>query len=211
MIQGPRLIITTVTMLLGIFAMMTYSSCNKPGYTYEDECAGVVCNNNGVCIDGGCDCTNGFTGTNCDERIITPFLGRWNFTQTIMASKRQENIGTKKSYEVQITEDAQAVTSLQMKGFMGNVGNTATLQAGMAIGYETINSIITETDVIAHQYSFVFKRYQPVGQSGIQVLKGEGSINELGTQMTGEFYIIYPDAQYGALEEHVAFSASYIK
>lgn len=37
-------------------------SCTK------EPCEGTLCMNDGVCIDGGCDCTEKFTGPNCSEQ-----------------------------------------------------------------------------------------------------------------------------------------------
>ena len=39
-----------------------FSSCTK------DPCEGSLCLNNGICVDGGCDCTVQFQGANCDEQ-----------------------------------------------------------------------------------------------------------------------------------------------
>ncbi len=43
-----------------------------------NPCDDVVCNNNGVCIEGICDCQMGYEGVNCDTESRTAFLGQWN-------------------------------------------------------------------------------------------------------------------------------------
>ncbi|MFK7972881.1 MAG: calcium-binding EGF-like domain-containing protein [Bacteroidia bacterium] len=41
------------------------------GQACQDECADVQCENAGICIDGRCDCPDGFTGLRC-EVVIDP-------------------------------------------------------------------------------------------------------------------------------------------
>jgi len=36
----------------------------------KDPCKDVFCENNGVCIEGDCDCPNGFSGTNCENNDL---------------------------------------------------------------------------------------------------------------------------------------------
>lgn len=36
----------------------------------EDPCDTVVCNNGGICVEGNCDCPEGFSGSQCDEEDL---------------------------------------------------------------------------------------------------------------------------------------------
>lgn len=193
-----------------IFCTVVYTSCKKTPYTYTDSCTGIVCENNGTCFSGKCSCTAGYTGDKCEKKANAPYIGKWNVTQQTIASNNQDIIGTIKNYEVLITEDPVGVTSLRFAGFMADASYTALVRIAMTIGYiDADSNTKTEIDVPAAASSFVFKRYQPLGTSTIQLVKGQGTINALGTQMSGEFYLIYPDSAK-AIEERVSFSASYI-
>lgn len=47
---------------LATFILLTLSSCT------EDPCENSLCANGGVCIEGTCDCPQGFTGPSCSEQ-----------------------------------------------------------------------------------------------------------------------------------------------
>lgn len=47
------------------FLVVTYTACTKDG------CEDIVCQNNGVCVDGACKCTSGYSGANC-ETVVDP-------------------------------------------------------------------------------------------------------------------------------------------
>lgn len=49
-----------VRMLIVLALMSGLGACDN------DPCAAVVCENDGVCIGGACDCPEGFTGVNCE-------------------------------------------------------------------------------------------------------------------------------------------------
>jgi hypothetical protein len=56
-----------------------------------DPCRGSACGDNGVCLDGYCECSAGYEGENCELQRITKYLGHW--------------VGT----EIQNTQDTLAV------------------------------------------------------------------------------------------------------
>ena len=45
------------------FAVVLFSAC---GDDPIDPCAGVDCGANGECVDGTCDCEDGYSGANCE-------------------------------------------------------------------------------------------------------------------------------------------------
>lgn len=45
-----------------LFSLIGFFSCIK------DPCDGNLCNHEGVCVDGSCDCPQGYTGAHCDHQ-----------------------------------------------------------------------------------------------------------------------------------------------
>jgi len=63
-------IIMSFMSIASIAAILTISSCAKD----EDKCKNVTCQNSGTCVDGTCNCTAGYEGTNCETVARTKFL-----------------------------------------------------------------------------------------------------------------------------------------
>lgn len=62
----------TALLTIGAFSTIAYTSCEK------DECADVICMNNGTCVDGACVCPTGYEGTTCQTESRTKFIKVWN-------------------------------------------------------------------------------------------------------------------------------------
>ncbi|MCB9045612.1 MAG: calcium-binding EGF-like domain-containing protein [Chitinophagales bacterium] len=212
MLTRIKSVIATAVIIMSFFSSVVYTACNKPKYTYIDPCEGIECKNNGICISGACDCTTGYTGQYCEKKAITPYLGKWSFSQQLISSNNNPVSGPEKKYEVTVTEGAESVTFLNFNGLLGDASFNASARIAMEIGYlaNGIDSILIESYVVSTQDNFVFPKNQPLGSSKIQLLKGEGHINNLGTQMSGDFTIVYPDSAKGSVQDKYTFSATYI-
>jgi len=44
----------------------------------SDPCDDVVCQNAGTCIEGVCDCADGYEGTLCETEVRAKYLGVWS-------------------------------------------------------------------------------------------------------------------------------------
>jgi len=65
---------TIKLLILGIFAfsaMSTFTSC------MPDPCETVVCQNGGTCVEGTCECPDGYEGTNCETATVDKFVGTY--------------------------------------------------------------------------------------------------------------------------------------
>lgn len=203
-------IITTFCALLALFSMVVYSACTKPEVTTGiDPCEGITCQNNGTCFSGKCSCSDGYTGEFCEKKANTPYIGRWNVTQTISSSKDGSLVGSTKYYAVTISEQPSSVTLLKVKGINGDTAYTATIRIGMTNGTVEVDGKIVEADIQSASLNYVFKRYEPLGTTGMQILRGKGNVNELGTRLSGEYYLTYINQQLGVMEDKVTFTATF--
>lgn len=51
------------SIILAALISVIFNSCNNP-------CASVECLNNGICVEGTCECPEGFTGQNCETNMF---------------------------------------------------------------------------------------------------------------------------------------------
>ena len=67
-------------MKFGFFGAMALSvALSFAGCT--DPCKDVVCNN-GTCVDGDCECDNGYEGVDCGVKFNAKFHGTYNLAET---------------------------------------------------------------------------------------------------------------------------------
>ena len=73
--KSLKSILLSALMTVGTFGAITYTACNK------DECKGVVCQNQGTCSNGNCNCVSGYEGSRCEIVSATKFIGTWNVAE----------------------------------------------------------------------------------------------------------------------------------
>lgn len=56
---------------LSIASTVTYTSC------LHDSCKAIICRNDGVCVDGFCNCPVGYEGTQCEIVSRQKFVGKY--------------------------------------------------------------------------------------------------------------------------------------
>ncbi|MEM7657090.1 MAG: calcium-binding EGF-like domain-containing protein [Bacteroidota bacterium] len=47
-----------------------------------DPCADITCENGGTCVEGTCNCADGFEGTTCETEIRGKFIASYSATET---------------------------------------------------------------------------------------------------------------------------------
>lgn len=61
---------STVLALVLLFTAFISSCSKETDDKNTDKCESVMCMNNGVCVDGECDCPEVFKGINCQTAIV---------------------------------------------------------------------------------------------------------------------------------------------
>lgn len=192
------------------FSSVTYFSCNKPDQgTVIDACKSINCQNGATCFKGMCTCKAGYEGEYCQTKSNERYLGNWEISEEITGSNRPSRIGTKQVYDINVSEKNGATTVLNVKGFFGNsTYGDIEWKIGLAPGFIEVNNVLVESDTLALPTSYVFSRYQAVANTYISIEKGNGSVNNLGTVLSGVVYVTQPDSS-GGIVDTLTFTGSY--
>ena len=66
--------IKLLSVLILFLTVALFQSCE------DDPCEGVVCLNDGICFDGTCDCSTGYSGADCGTHCSAAIIGIWDVT-----------------------------------------------------------------------------------------------------------------------------------
>ena len=98
---------------IGAFSTTVFTSCEK------DACDDIVCANGGTCTEGICACPSGYTGTLCDTKANSSFVGNWSAKEKVNGATTWGS-----PYTVTITADGTDPKAFYLVNY-GNYGCTA--------------------------------------------------------------------------------------
>jgi hypothetical protein len=148
------------TLILGAFLMFT-PSC-------ADNCKDVECNA-GVCVDGTCECGDGFEGTNCEIEWSAKFVGSFLGADVVTGSTAGTPTGT-----YNLTKPAVITRKSEVVISISNFG-----------GFDSfIEATLTDSDSVNLSYT------DPAGR----VFSGQGSIS--GNVFSGSYRVTFSDGSY---------------
>jgi hypothetical protein len=145
---------------LVILMAMTFAcmGCNR------DKCKHVICVN-GECIDGTCNCSTGYFGTDCNTVVNAGFAGGWAGTEECIAGSDE--------YQVSMAAEGSSLTNLTMVGFWGIEDDTVIAVVGdngldMTIARQRLRNVDVEGEGLANdrqdEVNLTFRVYN-LGQS----------------------------------------------
>ncbi len=94
-----------------IVALLCFMGCGEDAVM--DPCTTINCGENAICLDGNCDCNDGYYGTFCDSLIQDKFLGDWsgidceneNFNVTFREGNNILNLILENDYQIEIIDE----------------------------------------------------------------------------------------------------------
>lgn len=104
---------TAILLTLFLFSCEKKQSSNNNTEPYVDKCKGVTCLNGGTCVDGVCDCIDGYEGEKCEILSREKYLGTYvGYCKLISHNSGQGNEAT-----VTIEENTDE-TKVSIKGLL---------------------------------------------------------------------------------------------
>ena len=118
--KSTRSILAAGLLTFGAFALTTYTSCTK-----KDKCEDVTCQNGGSCVNGSCNCPEGWEGNNCQTASSAKFKGFYQATDDCPLGDRE---GSDLVYDIVINASNNNPTAITVQG-LGNTDNILTATA----------------------------------------------------------------------------------
>lgn len=152
-------------LLFAAFMTSTLTSCG-------DKCKDVECGT-GACIDGTCECGDGYEGTNCEILWTAKFLGSYLGTDVVTGGTAGNDGTYNLNAPAVITAVSEAVISISNFGGFGSICQ-ATIDRPAISGDSATGLSINYTD--------------PAGR----VFVGTASLS--GNTLSGNYVVTYSDA-----------------
>jgi len=100
-----KLLSLAVAFTFGIAAL---NSCT------EDKCKDVTCSNGGVCMDGTCDCADGYEGTTCQTEQRAKFLGNYSVSAGTVSCDSTGNDIINQGAPVSISTSSSSISKVSI-------------------------------------------------------------------------------------------------
>lgn len=99
--------------LLSLAAAMTLGLASLNSCT-EDKCKDVTCENGGACLEGVCDCEDGYEGTNCQTETRVAFYGSYSVSSGTVTCPVTGNGNISQGTPVSIAESSAGVLKVSV-------------------------------------------------------------------------------------------------
>ena len=104
---------------------MLFNACD------DDPCKDVICQNNGTCVSGTCNCADGYEGTNCETKTQDRYTGSYSAIDVCTSGNY--------NYNATVSASSTDVTKVLMTNF-GGFGSSVVVNATVSGSSFTIPS-----------------------------------------------------------------------
>lgn len=179
---------------LKLFAVALLGAMTFGVTSCTDECKDVVCENNGTCVEGVCDCPEGFSGTTCEieDKCITQDVECLN-EGTCMdglcdcaEGYEGDDCGTEERAKFISTYSVSEVCGSGSDSYQSTISTSSTEVTTILISNvynlfdNNVVATVTDSDITISN--------QDPDNDGVTI-SGSGSINDAGTIVTITFTI----------------------
>lgn len=200
MFKPARHIFITALITVLAFISTTYVSCKKDETAPSpDKCANIVCENGGSCFKGMCSCPGGYEGDRCQVKTMARYTGNWEVKETVSISADASKVGTVRMYQMNIREKEGSEIVFLIDNFMGQQ-NYDNVQAEQGRDEKSAPAAYT---------TFSFVKDQLLGGTTSYIVSGTGSVNSIGTVLTGTYTIAYVSGN-DIKKDTITFEASHL-
>jgi hypothetical protein len=106
----------------------------------EDKCKDVTCDNGGACVDGTCECADGYEGTTCQTETRTAFIGNYSVTSGTVTCPVSGNGNISQGTPVVISTSSSSV--LKVSIVFAGISLTGTVNgSNVTLDQVTLNNL----------------------------------------------------------------------
>lgn len=120
--KNRRSLVSALLSCIMVFAAVLYVSCKKKTYLSTDNCANIVCKNEGTCTQGFCSCPNGYELADCSKPSLSRYLGNWSMHDSVIGSNQDSLLHRASVYDITIKGVPGSATDFYLDGITGNSG-----------------------------------------------------------------------------------------
>ncbi|OSZ81971.1 hypothetical protein CAP35_01500 [Chitinophagaceae bacterium IBVUCB1] len=183
------------------FLLVGYTACKKEETPppANNACKGIICQNNGSCLNGVCQCAAGYEGQYCEKASNLRYIGNWKTTEIVTGSSKATNKNKQKDYTLKINKG-----DLSLDLLFDNFSNS----------YNGIKGILSRRYesgqlVFDNALQFVITANQTPTGSYTTILYGNGSINDAGNNIAAIYYVRYLDNSV-VVNDTISVTAEYL-
>lgn len=138
---------------------------------------------NGDCVDGTCDCEDGYEGETCETLTVSKFIGTWTSTEVCVAMDEMPGVceSFEDSYTFEITENGTSTENVILNNYFGVDGEGDAFFPSLVadVDGDEITVTIQASDSPFYNYQSSGTGTYALDDDGNQTVSYEFLVNEL--------------------------------